>query len=197
MTAGTAVPWSPTSPDSLVGDSGNPADWPAAQAKPPSLAGAYGTNMIKAIVTLIRYEDWVWSHPNPTLVDNYMVPGGNVYSDELKVVTQLVRKGWHTDPSPSEIDWVGVTVLPAPLRLINGKIAYVNGHIAYKPASVNIVIRQRVDRYLNNQDQTVGHTPGGGKAAFSVTLNQGTDGQWKIVDIERLHVSAGLGGLVG
>lgn len=195
VTAGTAVPWSPTSPDSLVGDSGNPADWPAAQPKPPSLAGAYGTNMIKVIVTLITYEDWVWSHPNPALVANYMIAGGNAYKSELASVTSLARKGWHADPSPSEIDWIAISVPAKPLRLIDGKVARVNGRQAYMPATVDIVLNQKAGEYLDNKQRVVGHSAGGGRKPFAVTLTQGSDARWRIIDIYRLRPAGGLSGL--
>ena len=56
----------------VLGPSGNPKNYPAAQATPPSLAGAYPqgntVNLITVLKTLQTYSDWVWSHPNPALV---------------------------------------------------------------------------------------------------------------------------------
>jgi hypothetical protein len=188
------VPWSPTSPDSLVGDSGNPAAWPAAQPTPPSLAGAYSTNMIKVIVTLVRYEDWVGSHPDPALVPNYMIKGGNAYASEVKLITWLQKRGWHTDPSPTEIDWASVTAEPRAMPLVNGEPAQIRGHRLYMPgAAVNVVLDLRVGELLNRTGQVVGHssvTPG--KAAFSEILAQGMDGRWRISSIYPLKPRGGL-----
>jgi hypothetical protein len=196
VTAGTAVPWSPTSPDSLVGDSGNPADWPAAQPKPPSLSGAYGKNLMKVIVTLITYQDWVWSHPNPSMVGNYMLFRGTSYKGELASITELAQKGWHSSPAPSEIDWLGVTVAPKVMPLINHKPAVIDGRQMYEPGSVNVVINQKVDVYLNSKGQVVGHTPGvPGRVAFAETLAQGLDGRWRISGIYKLDPPGGLGSL--
>jgi hypothetical protein len=195
VTAGTAVPWSPTSPDSLVGDSGNPADWPAAQPKPPSLAGAYSTNMMKVIVTLITYEDWVGSHPDPALVRNYMIAGKKSYQGDMKLMTELVRESLHLDPSPSEIDWLDVTVLPKPMRRADGRPIRINGRQVYMPAWVNVVIDEKTEAYLNAQGKAVSHTPGGGRTPFTVSLVQGIDGRWRISSIEKLNPSGGLGSL--
>jgi len=193
VTAGTVVPWSPTSPDTLVGATGNPADWPAAQAEPPSLAGAYSTNMMKVIVTLIAYEDWVWSHPDPALVANYMLPGGNAYKGELASVAQLAREGWHADPSPTEIDWLAVTVPPKRLLLVNGKLGVIGRHPAYKPSVLTVVINQKVGTFLDSTGKVEAHSTGKfGKVAFSETLIQGQDARWRIYDVNRINPAGGL-----
>jgi hypothetical protein len=151
--------------------------------------------MMTVIITLIRYEDWVWSHPDPALVRNYMIPGGNAYKPELAGVTELVRKGWHTDPSPTEIDWIGVTLRAKPLHLIDGRRVRVDGRAAYMPAALNILINQKISPYLNDKGVVAGHSNGGGRTAFSITLSQGSDGRWRISDIDRLNLSAGMKGL--
>jgi hypothetical protein len=192
VTAGTAVPWSPTSPDSVVGDSGNPADWPAAQAKPPSLAGAYSTNMLKVIVTLITYEDWVYSHPNPALVSNYMIAGGTTYQGERMTITNLSQRRLHANPSPTEIDWISVTVLPKPVH-IQDKLAKIDGHQLYGPASVDVVIDQKTGKLLNQHGEVIGHSSvNPGRAAFAETLSQGSDGRWRIISILKLDPRGGL-----
>jgi hypothetical protein len=152
--------------------------------------------MMTVIITLITYEDWVGSHPNPALVGNYMIRGGQAYQGDVNLMTQLVKRDWHTDPSPSEIDWIAVTNPPKPFPPIKGKAAVTNGHRLYLPgAAVTIVLNQKVGEYLNNEGQVVGHSPGGGKNAFSVTLAQGTDGRWRIFSIHKLDPSGGLGSL--
>ena len=59
----------PTTPRTVMGG-GNAATWPAARPFPPSLAGAYSTNLKTAFIALVNYSDWVGSHPNPNLVKN-------------------------------------------------------------------------------------------------------------------------------
>jgi hypothetical protein len=151
--------------------------------------------MIKVIVTLIRYEDWVWSHPRPSLVRNYMIAGGPTFTKELRGISRLARNGWHTDPSPTEIDWVAVTKTAKPVPAIDGKPAQLGGHQAYASASANIVLDQKAGAYLSSGGRVVGTWRGAGKRAFAVILAQGTDGRWRIAAIERLDPPNGLGGL--
>jgi hypothetical protein len=188
VTAGTAVPWSPTSPRSLVGDSGNPRYWPAARPKPPSLAGAYGNNLIRALVSLVTYQDWVWSHPDPRLVQNYMDPSGSAYASELRMVSRLKAMGWHSDPSPTEIDWVGVTLLPRPIRLVDGKLAHDGHWVAYLPGSLDAVFNQKRGEFLNQQGRVVAHSIGGGRKAFAFTLKEATNGRWRVLTMSSIGV---------
>ena len=192
VTAGTAVPWSPTSPDTLVGASGNPADWPAARPEPPSLAGAYSSNMMTVFLTLVRYQDWVWSHPDPSLVRNYMMPGTAAYRNEEASISTFARRSLHADPSPTEIDWLAITGRP---RRMLGKT--LGGHPAYTPCAVTAVINQRVGTLLSPEGKPELRSPGGGRAAFSEVLDQGLDGRWRIAGIVRLHPAHGLGSLAG
>ncbi len=102
----------------VQGPSGPPADYPAAQPNPPSLAGAYPTgrtvNLLTVIKTLTTYEDWVWSHPNPALVANYDLQTGTDYAGELKNISNFERLGLHADPTPTEIDFIKVVTASRP-----------------------------------------------------------------------------------
>ena len=117
VTAGTAVPWSPTSPKTLVGGNGDPKDWPAAGAKPPSLAGAYGDNMIRVIVTLSAYQDWLYAHPNPALVKNYVLFGSSAYPAVIERRQPARPKRLASGAGPREIEWAAVSL--APKRFVN------------------------------------------------------------------------------
>ena len=143
---------------------------------------------MKVLVTLITYEDWVWSHPNPALVANYMLPGGDAFTKEVVSITHLAEKGWHADPSPTEIDWLAVTVPARRLHLINGKLARIADRPAYLPVTVEAVLNQKVGEYLNRAGHLVGHSPGGGRKAFAVNLTQGADARWRIINIFPIHM---------
>jgi len=190
VTAGTVVPWSPTSPDTLVGATGNPADWPAAQAEPPSLAGAYSTNMMKVIVTLIAYEDWVWSHPDPALVANYMTPGSSAFAREVQSIQKLATTNWHSNPEPTEIDWLRIMDPPRVAMFHRGRAVMVGGHNVYMPAYVNVVLNDPSGQFLNNHGRVMRQWPASGKHAFSVALAQGASGQWRIANINPIEMSA-------
>ena len=194
VTAGTAVPWSPTSPKTLVGDNGDPKDWPAAQPTPPSLAGAYSDNMMTVMVTLMAYQDWVDAHPNPALVSNYVQDGGGLYNEDKSEIEQLVQRDWRVNPAPTEIDWLAVTSPPVPM-LIHGKPGFRNGHELYLYASVTIIYARQNGGIFNSAGKVVGYVSTRGKWAFSVTLSQGTDGRWRIAYIVQLHPAGGFGSL--
>lgn len=187
VTAGTAVPWSPASSNTLVGDNGNPKDWPAAQPKPPSLAGAHSDNMIKVIVTLVTYQDWVYAHPSPALVKNYMAPGTSTYSQELAFVQTWTTSGWHSSGAPSEIDWVAVTQQP--------KQVTIDGHKVFMPATVTIVFNRKAAAIDNDAGRVVAREVALGRLAYSTTLGREASGQWRIVDTTQLHPVGGLGSL--
>src|ERR1700736_4349970 len=60
-------PTAPTAstPVTGTGTASSPADWPAAQPYPPSLAAAANTGDMATVVrTLLTYKDWVYVHPN-------------------------------------------------------------------------------------------------------------------------------------
>jgi hypothetical protein len=194
VTAGTAVPWSPTSPRTLVGENGDPKDWPAAQPTPPSLAGAYSDNMMTVMVTLMAYQDWVDAHPNPALVSNYVQDGGGLYNEDKSEIEQLVQRDWRVNPAPTEIDWLAVTSPPVPM-LIHGKPGFRNGHELYLYASVTIIYARQNGGIFNSAGKVVGYVSTRGKWAFSVTLSQGTDARWRIGSMVRLHPVHGLGSL--
>lgn len=185
VTAGTAVPWSPMSSNTLVGG-GEPANWPAARAKPPSLAGAYGTNMIRVFVTLMAYQDWVWSHPNPKLVANYTVPGTAAYRREISSITYIARRHWHTPPNPTEIDWVGVTEKPVPLEATVPSLS--PSHVAYQSAALNCVLNRDGGVYLSSRGRVVGSWRGAGRVPFSVWLDESASGQWRVASVQQLNV---------
>jgi hypothetical protein len=195
VTAGMAVPWSPTSPNTLVGDNGDPMDWPAAQPKPPSLAGAYGDNMLRVIVTLSAYQDWVYAHPNPALVNNYVLFGSSAYPQLLKGVTQLVQRGWHLGPAPREVDWAAVSLAPKPFANRQGRRAATHGHRFYTPAAVAVIFNIKSGHVFDKQGNIVGPLEGSGKTALSLGLSQGTDGRWRIAYIVQLHPTGGFGSL--
>jgi hypothetical protein len=192
VTANTAVPWSPTSANTVVGDTGNAARWPASQTSPPSLRGAFGGNMLTVMLTLIRYEDWVASHPDPALVSRYMVPGVRTYQAERSEMVWLSQRGWHLAPRPTEVDWLAVTM--APSRIMGGSShpVRIGGHVAHEPSALNVVLTLASRPYLNRTGAVVGHSVGEGKRAFAVTLAQGQTGQWRIYSITELAPNGGL-----
>ena len=190
-----------TTTTTVLGPSGPAAGYPAAQANPPSLAGAYpvGTsvNLVTVIKTLTTYRDWVLSHPNPALAVNYMMTTGNDYTSEVQNLRSLQSKGWHEDPTPSVIQWAKVTRTPT------ASTYKVNGHPLFSGGSVTVVQVLTTAPYLNGAGQVVGHEPGGGPTAYLITLAQQTDGaqtpngQFRILDVTQLNPPGGIASLEG
>lgn len=187
VTAGTAVPWSPQSSNTLVGDSGNPKDWPGAQPNPPSLAGAYSDNMIKVVVTLYAYSDWLNAHPDPALVREIAIPGTSDYLTDISALRKLQEIHWHTSGEPREIDWIAVTRKPKQVIGVRGAPLIIGGHKRFTPAVITVVYSNKVEPIYNAQHQVVQHVDAARKAVLSLTIGQGTDGRWRFMASNVLH----------
>lgn len=180
----------------VEGPSGLPADYPAAQPKPPPLAGAYPTGTAVDLVTVIKtlntYEDWVYSHPDPNLISNYLWTTCNTYAHEVQNLTNLQQKGWHTDPTPTIIQWAKVTLAPVVTPY------QVNGHRLFRGGTVTIVQDATGGTYLNDGGLVVGHLPAAGLVAYSISLAQddngaqAPDGQFRIVAVRQLQPPGGI-----
>lgn len=187
----------------VQGPSGPAADYPAAQPTPPSLAGAYPTgttvNLVTVIKTLTTYEDWVWSHPNPSLVANYEMPSGNVYAGEVKDITDFQQRGLHGSPTPAEIDFVKVTqpAIPQPAQA-DGQPANVNGHPYFVGGIVTVVYNLKSIPMLDANGTTSGQSfnpSHPGPTAYVISLVQGPDGQFRINDSNQINPPGGIGAL--
>lgn len=193
----------PDSSTTVQGPSGPAADYPAAQPNPPSLAGAYpiGTavNLVTVIKTLTTYEDWVWSHPNPTLVTNYEMPSGNVYAGEVKDLTAFQQQGLHGSPTPAEIDFVKVTqpARPQPAQA-DGQPSTVNGHPYFVGGIVTVVYNLKAIPMLDANGAASGQAfnpSHPGPTAYVVSLVQGPDGQFRINDSNQINPPGGISAL--
>jgi hypothetical protein len=173
---------------------GSPATWPAAKPYPPSLAGAYSPNMKTAFLTLVNYSDWVGSHPNPNLVKNYALPSSNVYKPQVYLMRQMALRGLHLPPTPSIIDFLVIIKKPARLIAIGGQPLTVAGRPAYASGTIDIVVDQVTEAYLNAKNQVVGYTSRGtGPTAWTVVLRQSAaTGQFVIASYYRLRVHGNL-----
>lgn len=195
-TTKTAVPGSTTT---VQGPSGPPADYPAAQPTPPSLAGAYPTGTTVDLVTVIKalntYEDWVYSHPNPSLTKDYLWTTANTYTHEVQNLATLQQKGWHTDPTPTVIQWAKVALPPVltPYQI--------DGHRLFRGGTITIVQDATGGTYLDTSGRVVGHLPADGLVAYSISLAQedtgaqSPDGQFRIVAVRQLQPPGGISAL--
>jgi hypothetical protein len=188
-----------TTTTTVLGPSGPPSSYPAAQATPPSLAGAYPTgtsiNLVTVLKALTTYRDWVWSHPNPGLVANYELPSGNGYASDVKDLTEFQQEGIHADPTPSEILFVRVTLQAVPQPPSGGKPAQLNGYQWFRGGLVTAVYLVKPVLMLKANGQPSGqqfNPPTLGQVASSISLVQGSDGQFRFEDTDQLNPPGGI-----
>jgi len=157
--------------------SSSPAAIPAAQATPPSLAGAYSTDPATVMRAITTYADWVFSHPNPALLNNYMLPTCDQYNGVKAELTTLYDRGWHARPSVTTIQWVMVNVpfTPAP--------GFLDGYPAYVGGGVKAVVTHTVQSsdILNAAGQVVDSAHNAPLIMLGVNFAQGPDGRFRII----------------
>jgi hypothetical protein len=170
----TTTTVAPTTLRTIMGG-GNPATWPAARRFPPSLAGAYSTNLKTAFISLVNYSDWLGSHPNPNLVRNYVATNSNIYHPQVYLMQQMLRRGWHISPQPTEITSLKVLTPLIKRKLRDGQ--------AYSGGGLEVVIDEKRYAYLDRAGRVVGHTAGGGETSYVVTLVQNRLGTQFRIDL--------------
>ncbi len=144
----------PRTTSTTVMGGGSPATWPAAKAVAPSLAGAYSPNLKTAFISLVKYSDWLGSHPNPSLVKNYVITASDLYRSQVDLMQKMVTHSWHISPQPTQIDFLKVVVPPVTRTLPDGR--------KYQGGVIDTVINEIMYPYLNRAGKVVGHTAGGG-----------------------------------
>jgi hypothetical protein len=154
----------PNTTSTTVMGGGNPSTWPAAKKAAPSLAGAYSSNMKTVFLALVRYSDWLGSHPNPKLVKNFVLTSSNLYPSQLSLMQQMVHRGWHITPRPTQIDFLKTVGSPVTKSSPSGR--------KYKGAVIETVIDEVKSPYLDGNGRIVGYTGGGGPTAYVATLVQ-------------------------
>lgn len=210
-TSGSGVPGPGSAPSSpagsgattttVLGPSGPPADYPAAQANPPSLACAYPTgdsvNLVTVLKCLSTYSDWVWSHPDPALVANYDLSISPIYAQARNIIVEFQHDGLHAVPTPSTILWVKVQQAPKPF-VVQGVPQTYAGHPAFTGGIVTAVTDNQNIPLLNSANQPSGKqysSPVQGPAAYEITFSQGSDGQYRYSDVVPLNPPGGIAAL--
>jgi hypothetical protein len=181
-------PTAPTGSGTAAGASSNPADWPAAQSNPPSLAGAMNTTDLASVArTLETYKDWVYSHPDPTLVRNFELPSSSYFAGDTKQLQTLVSNHWHTTPNPTLVKFIRVTLAPRVTGQRNGKPMY-SGSL------VTVVLNFSGGQVLDVSGKAVITNPTN-DLAYTWGLSYGPDGQWRISDMGQLNPPGGIASL--
>jgi hypothetical protein len=165
----------------VAGPHGRPSSYPAAQARPPSLASATPTartvNLVRVLVTLETYRDWVWSHPDPADVADYDDPAGPGYKADVATLTRLRARHLHASPKPTTIVWARVKSPPNLIEVRDGRETFQGG-------VVDAVLDLAPVPLLTDAGARSGqsyHPARTGLVAFSISFAQSQAGQWRIL----------------
>jgi hypothetical protein len=185
--ASTTTPQATTLPPTSAGGI-TPGDIPAAQVNPPSLAGAYSTDPVIVLRTLSTYSDWLFAHPNPAMLDNYMLPSSRNFTGVKAELTTLQTNGWHARPSVSQIVWIRADGPFGP------GVGLVNGYPSYVGTIVKTVIDDtpQSSDVLNPENQVIASLHNRPQEMLGVALAQGSDGQFRISDIVAFNPPGGV-----
>jgi hypothetical protein len=160
----------------------------------PSLAGAYSDNPRTAFLALFAFHNWLYEHPSTSQVDRYTVLGSPAYRTELGNVQYLVAHHAHFPDDPrgyaGDVEFVKITQAPRPVVSAGEAVAR-DGHPAYGPTVVLVVLHEL--QALVYGPTGVGLQPGqqAGYEGDSYSLNQSSDGQWRIYSGVALHPPGG------
>jgi hypothetical protein len=138
--------------------------------------------------TLGPYIDWLFAHPNPALLDNYMLQSCSQYTAERAELTTLAENGWHGRPSVSMIQWIKVNVpfAPAP-GLLDGHPAYVGGGV-----KVVIANTPRSSDVLNAAGEVVRSFHNPPLAMLVINFAQGPDGRFRVISESEFNPPGGV-----
>jgi hypothetical protein len=142
------------------------------------------TDLAAVMRTLWTYRDWVYAHPNPALVSNYMLPSSSNFFGDTKQLQTLVANHWHGSPNPSVIEYIGVKLTP-------GVVGQRNGKPLYSPALITMVQNFGDSQILDATGKPVITYPNK-QVAYSISFSYGQDGQWRIADIGQLNPPGGI-----
>lgn len=127
---------------------------------------------------------------------NYELRSGNAFAGETQFIAQLQNLGLHADPTPTEIDYVKVSVLPRPqAALPSGQPRRLKGYQWFIGGIVTVVENNRPIPMLKADGQPSGQqfNPSHlGPTAYSISLVQGPDGQFRIDDSRQLNPPGGV-----
>jgi hypothetical protein len=193
-----------TTTTTVLGPSGPASSYPAAQANPPSLACAYPTgttvNLIAVLKCLTTYRDWVWSHPDPTLVPNYLLAGSSGATTDANLLSQLKQQGLHASPTPTVINFARISrpATPTAASPPASTPPKINGYAEFSAGLVVEVTTVASFPLLTTTGAPSGKqfTPSQtGQLAYLVDLSQAPDGQFVENSATQLNPPGGIASL--
>ncbi len=69
---------------------------------PPELRNT-GEDWDTIVRSIVSYRDWLFTHPDPALLERIQVPGYEFFAEGQLGLTNLATKGWRYDPPPENL----------------------------------------------------------------------------------------------
>ena len=159
-----------------AGPSGAPATPPSTPGvadKPPALVNT-GENWDAIVRSIVAYNEWLYLHPRPELLDEIMLPAHKEYANTKLGLTNLATKGWRYDPPPRPVTVERVTL---GTRLSATKVSVV---IRYGPAPQYRVVDQ-AGKVISDSPATAD----GNSVVWTLAQTAG-DSRWRLEDVDAL-----------
>ena len=141
--------------------------------QPPALVNT-GENWETIVRSMVAYNEWLYLHPNPELLDEILLPAHKEYADTKLGLTNLATKGWRYDPPPAPVTVERVTL---GTRMSATKVSLV---IRYGPAPHY--------RVVDPAGKVVDESPAtadGNSVVWTLAQTPG-DPRWRLEDVDRL-----------
>jgi hypothetical protein len=153
----------------------SPTTPPPTQAvaeRPPTLVDT-GEDWNAIVRSITAYDDWLFLHPRPELLDEILLPSAPTYADSKVGLTNLATKGWRYDPPPA----------PAPVEIVrlNNRVDATTAavFVRFGPAPQYRVVDRSGAEVANKPATQVGNS-------VIWTLKLGPDSRWRLADVDPL-----------
>jgi hypothetical protein len=144
----------------------------ASADQPPPLVNT-GENWEAIVRSMVAFNDWLYLHPRPELLDTVVLPSSPNYAETKLGLTNLATKGWRYDPPR------------APLTV---EIVRLNSRISPTAAAVFVRFGPTPRYRVVDQSGTeVANVPATTVSKSVIwTLVQKPDGRWYLSDVDAL-----------
>lgn len=169
LAAGSFVVWQNQRDDGVQSTATGPGPTTLATVDPnaPPELKTTGEDWDGIVRSILGYQSWLFTHPQPQLLDNIFLPTYSGYSDGKLGLTNLATKGWRYDPEfrPATVTLARLFERPRP----DMAVVFVR---SFDPPN----------RAVDPAGKVVLDTPGAGDVSVLWTLRNGVggDARWKV-----------------
>ena len=136
---------------------------------PPALANT-GEDWDQIVRSMRAYQQWLFTHPKPELLDNIMLRTYDDYDGHKLGLTNLATKGWHYDP---------------PFRAATVEVVRLQDRPRPDLAVVFVRSFTPPNRVVDASGKVISDDPGAGEASVLWTLQRepATDAHWRLAKV--------------